>query len=225
MQHVTSGPMSVYIEAQRPSMYDYIVRMTGNIGRAESAILEAVRVALHMDNLSEDQAEVRVSLFKMARKFTADVWYGEFKLMLDKLYESFTEPGELKDIELAIDDLPSNQKEFLLLHYRYDFSVVQIAELTSKPLATVNSGLKVALKNLNESIQIKDAGRLKELVQVPFIKYETQTQAIDELLESIKQPVRLPVKLLVLGVFFGLIYLAWEFEALGMLWEQILSWF
>lgn len=225
MQHVTSGPMSLYIEAQRPNMYDYIVRMTGNIGRAESAILEAVRIALHMDNLSEDQAEVRVSLFKMARKFTADVWYGEFKLMVDKLYDDFTGPSELRKIELAIDDLPSNQKEFLLLHYRYEFSVAQIAELTSKPLATVNSGLKVALKNLSESFQIGDAGLIKELVQVPFIKHETQTQAIDELLESIKQPVRLPIKILSVGIFFSAIYFAWKFGTLAILWEKVSSWF
>lgn len=35
----TSGHMSEFIDAQKPGLFDYIMRMTGNPGRAESALL------------------------------------------------------------------------------------------------------------------------------------------------------------------------------------------
>lgn len=217
----TSGHMSEFIDAQKPGLFDYIMRMTGNPGRAESALFESVRVAQHMDVSSEDLDAIRVGLYKMARKFTADVWYGEFKFMLERLYEDHTEGDNLIDLEFALDELPSNQKEFLLLHFRYGFSVEQIADLTSKPFATVSSGLKIGQKNLFDAINMQEVGQIKELIEVPFIKYETQTEDIAELFDSIKQPFKVPKGLLALCIFLLLGYALWHYEMIDVFWRGV----
>ena len=215
-----SRQKSEYIEAQKTRLYDYIIRMTGNAGRAESALLESVRIAQHMDDTPEDLDAIRISLYKMARKFSADIWFGQSKSMLAHLYEDHTEGDDLLDLEFAVDDLPSNQKEFLLLYFRYGFTLDQIADLTSKPLKTVSSGLKVAQKNLIDALGSDQSEQIKEFISVPYIKYETQTEDIAALLDEMKEPLKIPKMLIALCIFLLTAYLLWHLDLIG----QVLVW-
>jgi hypothetical protein len=195
--------------------------MTGNAGRAESALLESVRVAQHSDDTPEDLAEIRVSLYKMARKFTADIWFGEAKSMLAPLYEDHTEGDYLLDLEFAVDDLPSNQKEFLLLYFRYGFTLEQVADLTSKSLNTVSSGLKVAQKNLIDALGSDQSEKIKEFIDVPFIKYETQTEDIVALLDEMKGPIRAPKMLIALSTLLLTACLLWYLDLVAPAWAWL----
>ena len=67
-------------------------------------------------------------------------------------------PVELREIRRAVDRLPQDQREPLILHWLYGFKYEEIAEEMSLPLGTVQSRISRARKALRLVIEAPNSG-------------------------------------------------------------------
>lgn len=69
---------------------------------------------------------------------------------------------ERVQMKKAIDQLPSAQKEAVLLRFYHDLKIREIAEVTRSNESTVKSRLRQAIQKLNETITDERAGEMSE---------------------------------------------------------------
>ena len=158
------------IDKYTQSIYNFTVRFTGVLSAPDVTQDVFIKVWKNLKKFDYTKASFKTWIFTITRNTITD--YLRKKKMvtfssLDTEEEIFAEniedevvlPNEamivMEDKELInnlIDNLPSNYKEVLILHYQEDMTFKEIGELINKPLNTVKSYHHRALTLLRKDI-------------------------------------------------------------------------
>jgi DNA-directed RNA polymerase specialized sigma24 family protein len=131
------GALVELLEGEREALYDYLLRLTGQMSRSYETIDE-VFVALSDETVGtlDTYAELRTCLFVTARRFNADIWNADTaRLREAELGESVGDEDELRRalqiVDRALRTLPGVEREAALLVGRLGFSRPEAAEIMS----------------------------------------------------------------------------------------------
>lgn len=212
---------------EKTSLYDYVLRMTGNIlGTSES--LEEVFVALKRTNSRyATYQELRVALFATVRSFNAHVWNAESSKTIKPSVS--LEPIEINSIkahqakqemlrvERSLSELVPWERETVILNMRECFSFAEISIIMSMDQKVVMSNFYSALRNIK-----RDCAELGEKVTVIITtlpKYHSpartafNTLNLSAFIEDLKAARSKPLKtgifllfLLLFGVLAAAVY-------------------
>lgn len=185
-----SSHLEVWNDVERSLLYDYLVRMTGDLERSRTETFEVMQALQKTLRKGASQEELRRLLFRTARNFCADCWFRSPIKLLDQVYLGTNRQEDLQRIEIEIDQLGGIEREMLLLRYRYDFKSQDIAIIIGKPVRQVQAAINQGVLTLRRWQADIDMNQLKQFPLFPLEEFDTATQALDEIMEKIPRPWR-----------------------------------
>jgi len=173
------------------SLYSMAIRLVFNKEEAEDLVQETYLKAYRFFNTFQKGTNIKAWLFKILRNtfinkyrkavnLPSEIFYEDVESvnsnlsykqesdsgeLTDTLESKYTELGNLMedDVKRAIDSLPIEYKEAILLSDVEELSYSDIAEITNVPIGTVKSRLNRGRKLLQKSLweYAKDRGFIK----------------------------------------------------------------
>lgn len=129
------------IQAERPLLYDYLMRMTGEVSRSLDTIDEVVQT-LSEDAVEElrDPLAFRLLLFSNARRAAAGAWNAETPRLLNASLEQPPHQDKNEDhyikeyqafraLDKALRNLPGREREVVILRSRGSLEFEHIADM------------------------------------------------------------------------------------------------
>lgn len=145
------------LEGERMPLYDYLMRMTGQISRSVDTVDEVFQ-SLNEETLEtlDSYPDLKVLLFTTARKFNADIWNAETSKLANAAFEEPAKGSALDEktlrerqgqalLDKALRSLPGMEREVLCLSARCQFDNAEIAEIMAVGEHQVEDKLAVAL--------------------------------------------------------------------------------
>lgn len=121
------------LAAERPRIFDYIMRLTAHEAKASDTVREALDSLEPVADSAESLDELVIMMYKTARNFAIDSWNADTSKLENSLYEN--QQSATKDtqiliaVEHAVRVLPPPQREVLLLVERFWFKPEEVAEI------------------------------------------------------------------------------------------------
>lgn len=158
------------------AVYNFIFQMTRDRAVAEDLTQETfIKAWKHLARFDQKKS-FKTWLFTIAKNTTYDFFKKkkmipfsyfedeEGKNRLDTVSEGTPLPDEVlaaaetsKELDHALQRIPQQYRELLLLAYREDFSLQEIAEILATPYNTIKSRHQRALKRLKQAILSENA--------------------------------------------------------------------
>jgi RNA polymerase sigma factor (sigma-70 family) len=159
-----SSALVEILESERQSLYDYMMRMTGQIQKSAETI-EEVYISLNEDVLTEleNYEDLRLLLYTTTRKFSADIWNANTSMLENGgiIQQMESDPlGEeglrqlkfQQDLDRGIRTLKPFEREVVYLRLVVGMAFSEISDVVGNSQETVESGYAAAVKALSESI-------------------------------------------------------------------------
>jgi DNA-directed RNA polymerase specialized sigma24 family protein len=167
--------LEAVIESESERLFDYLMRMTGQMSRSHETVLEVCQSVKAVADEHEDLQEFLVVFYKTARKFSIDIWNADTSRLENSAYGAPMGAKPDKDfalmlaLESIVRSLPPKQREILILHERLGFSPDEIAEITSYGMSDVEEIFAQAL-GVAEAALTGDAEKVPALMTklLPF---------------------------------------------------------
>lgn len=129
------------IDLEKPHIYDFIARMTGNIDASFSHTNEVIKIASMKPKRWQSLNDLRSFLYTTAKKVSEKDWSTETKPidhpMIDQILQNPNskelmkkKAESYKDISTNLSDLSCEEREILLLHLRFLFTFSDISTIT-----------------------------------------------------------------------------------------------
>jgi RNA polymerase sigma-70 factor, ECF subfamily len=168
----------VLVRRHRTPVFSFLLRLTGDRGRAEDLCQEAFLKVVKASAGWEERARFTTWLYAIARNLAVD----EARRMAFRRTEPLQpeEPGERPRVEPAAEDplpdraadaalvrpkleaalaaLPAEQREVFLLREHAGLRFAEIAEVTGTPENTVKSRMRYALEALRAELTARGVG-------------------------------------------------------------------
>ncbi|MFW7381068.1 MAG: sigma factor-like helix-turn-helix DNA-binding protein [Oligoflexus sp.] len=174
-----------WYETERALLFDYLVRMTGDLERSRSEVFDVIQVIKKSQRHQQSANETRSQMYRTARSFCADCWFRSPLKLLDQVYLGTNRQQDLRRIESFLDQLPPADREVTLLRYRYGFSSKEIASIVGKSIQQVQMMINQSVLALRREQADIDMNQIKQFPLFPLVEFETATAAIDEIVERI----------------------------------------
>lgn len=152
------------LESERQSLYDYMMRMTGQVQKSSETI-EEVYLSLNEGVLTELQTyeDLRLLLYTTTRKFSADIWNANTSMLENSgiLAEVESDPlGEeglrhlkfQQDLDRGIRGLKPLEREVVYLRLVVGMAFSEISDVVGNSQDAVENAYALAVKALSESI-------------------------------------------------------------------------
>lgn len=155
-------------------IFNFIFRLTKNIQVAEDLTQETFIKAWKNLKRYDRKRSFKTWLFTIAKNTAYDYFkkkktipFAYFEDMegnsfLENIEEDIAKPEEsldleinLKQLEMALEKIPAHYQEVLILCYKEDFTLQEIAEILSEPYNTVKNRHSRAITNLKKHIAPK----------------------------------------------------------------------
>lgn len=158
----------------KQSLYRYCVRMLSDEGLGADVYQETWSKVIKARAKYQVKAKFKTYIFHVAHNLIIDAWrkrssQGEklqFVSLDDKDEDNYTlelkasadifaeiqSEEQLLQFKLALEQLPPEQRDALLLHYQQGFTLEQIATMEEVGRETIKSRLRYALKKLKKII-------------------------------------------------------------------------
>lgn len=177
--HYQSGDQDTVltlIELQRPALFDYAFRMSGQRD-ASIKVLDEVASAIFSEDPAQFSSfeEFQTRLFATMRSFASHIWNADTSQLVNEGYENLDyeslDPALndfiIRRVETSLGALPTWEKEPLLLKARVGLSVEMIAEVVSLNAQGVQDGMNNAYIKIAQVCQI-DPGLIdKAIAAIP----------------------------------------------------------
>lgn len=168
------------VRAHQAQLYAYILRLSGRPEVAEDIVQEAfVRALTNLDRF-DDRYRFSTWLFTIARRLYINAMQRRRPAYESELIGVLDGPGgrpeagaigaEVADnarseIQLALQQLPDDQREVVVLFHQFDWSIAQIARHMSMPEGTVKSHLHRGRRRLRAALEANEraASRVEEV--------------------------------------------------------------
>jgi RNA polymerase sigma factor (sigma-70 family) len=152
------------LESERQSLYDYMMRMTGQVQKSAETI-EEVYLSLNEGVLTELETyeDLRLLLYTTTRKFSVDVWNANTSMLENSgiLEQVESDPlGEeglhqlkfQQDLDRGIRSLKPFERETVYLRLVVGMAFSEISDVVGNSQEAVESGYTTAVKALSESM-------------------------------------------------------------------------
>lgn len=223
--------LKTLLERERPLLYDYLMRMTGQMQRSLDTVDE-VFLTMNAKVIQDvgKAADLRAKLIKTVRKFSLDIWNADTGVLENAGVLAMTEASNRrgktapttasqKSFDRAFRSLPGPEREVLWLTWNLGWDDQAIAESTFRTAVEVDHIREqaiLALKALSPMLASQSMGALGALQRPhPVVLQGTQvTIELSQVMRGIRErPVRLWSwgRLIFLGVLF-MVGLAFYFE-------------
>jgi RNA polymerase sigma-70 factor (ECF subfamily) len=159
------------IRAYQAQLYSYILRLSGRPDVAEDIVQEAfVRVLTNLDRF-DDRYRFSTWLFTIARRlyvnamqklkpiYESDIvgaWQGGGARPESGMIGSEITRNARDEIQRALQELPADQREVVVLFHQFDWPIVRIAEHMEMPEGTVKSHLHRGRKRLRAMLEASE---------------------------------------------------------------------
>jgi DNA-directed RNA polymerase specialized sigma24 family protein len=152
------------IEIQRPQMFDYAFRMTGQRDTSLKVFDEVAAVMYGEDPTQFEKYEnLLVRLFATVRSFGSHIWNADTSQLINEGYDNFDYPAlgpnlsdlTVRRVETSIAALPAWEKEPLILKARFGFTAAMIAEVMSSNEQGIKEGMNNAYIKIAQVCQIE----------------------------------------------------------------------
>lgn len=207
------------MEGERTGLYDYMMRMTGQISRSADTVDEVFQ-SLNEETLETiDQfSELKIMLYTTSRKFNSDIWNAETSKLANASFEVPVHSQALDEktlrerqgqalLDKALRSLPGMEREVLCLSARGQFENSEIAEIMGVPEHQVEDKLAVAMTKVEGEYQATGGRAESALAKLPShplpVRSSQATVNLSMVMQGIKtKPVGLwsPVRLTLIGL-------------------------
>jgi RNA polymerase sigma-70 factor, ECF subfamily len=157
--------LSALYEESVPQLYGLALKILGNAEDAEEVILDVFQqVWSHAERYAPDRGPVFAWLVLLVRSRALDRLrrtrrHPENTPLIDNVATKRPGPevvialSEQKTaIRIALNSLPSVQREVIEMAYFSDLTQIEMAEILNIPLGTVKSRMRLAMKKLREAL-------------------------------------------------------------------------
>jgi RNA polymerase sigma-70 factor (ECF subfamily) len=163
----------VLVRRHRTPLFSFLVRLTGDRGRAEDLCQEAFLKAVRASGEWEPRARVQTWLYAIARNLAVDEARRQAFRRAEPLdggaaaAAATDEPAPDRaadaallrpKLEAALSALPEEQREVFLLREYAGLRFHEIAQVTGTPENTVKSRMRYALEALRERLEALGVG-------------------------------------------------------------------
>ncbi len=216
-------------EGERNELYDYLMRMTGQIAKSSDTVDE-VFLSLTEETLESVATfgEFKTMLFATARRFVSEVWNADTSRLMnaavDGLHETGAKVGEglpaererHRPFDRAVRALPGREREIVLLKARSSFNDLEIATIMGIPINQVETLANAAFARVSaECSGLNTASLMGTIARMPHhpepVRSSQRTINLSMVMQDIKtKPVGLwsPFRIvaLVLLAIAGFVY-------------------
>lgn len=166
-----SDAFEAIVGSEKERLFDYLMRMTGQVSKSLDVMQEAVSGLTSVADQEDDLEEFLVLFYRTARSFAMDVWNADTSKLENAAYSAPDQDisekisVQLQELERVVRSLPATQREVILLHLRYGFSVDDVSDITSYDENEVKEYLDHAQSVLKSAL-----GKSKEKLEESFIQ-------------------------------------------------------
>lgn len=155
-----TSALNELIKIYYPDIFRYCLWHTSNIEMAEDATQETFLKAIrHLDGYMH-RGKYKTYLYKIAANTCIDLWRQNQHSVFSTIeeIEEYIEP-RFERIESEIywaeifSVLPVEQREVLILRYVHELKLREIADISGRPLRTVQSQIRAALKSIKKILR------------------------------------------------------------------------
>lgn len=217
------------ISLEQPEIFDYLLRMTGEVNRSIEGFEQAVQELgqTQIQDLPSAQA-LRAFLFKRSRRALFDIWNADTTRLTNAALEMPKGDERLderrinalqaaKAIDRSLRALPGPEREAVLLRVRYGFEFAHISELMGISESEIESLSLLGMQRVDGECSGQVTGpedTLQKMPAHPLPQRSVQsTVNLSVVMEGIKakpQGLRSPARLLFL-LLLGSAMLVWVF--------------
>ncbi len=193
--HLTSEQVRGLLEEESHNLYDYLMRMTGQMERSAETCEEVVRVITKW--VEQEPAVsyklIRKKFYMTARSFNADIWQGDVENLENKAYSDDQNANanalrlQFLALEKLMNQMDGFEREIILLKVKYGFDSQEIKDLTK-----LTEDVDPVLSKSLASIQLQESGAdiRDQIAAIPLHpKPESvthHTQALSQLMRDLK---------------------------------------
>ena len=227
-RQVMKGDQSALVdllEAERTNLFDYLMRMTGQVARSLESTDE-VFAAITKDTIETlaSYADLKICIYSTARRFNADIWNANTSRLLNAaltprpptahevMATEVTDPNAAMAVDKAMRVLSGEQREVVLLSLIVGFDLAEISEIAGKPERNLEQLLSQGLVLLRqELVGVTDASAYVKAylaLHPQPIRSSQMTLNLSMLMQGIKtKPVGLwsPVRIAVLATMLSIV--------------------
>lgn len=167
------------LELEVPKLYDFLVRMTGSVNRADETTQEVLDL---MRKVKKDvpYEEVRVALYSLARKLNKSYWNRTTARLANKGFQGAQEDKLALKLESLLGKLEGPEREKILLRHRLGFEDSQILKIMQLPNST-----SIDLADSLSELGVIDTAAIKNIPNHPIPEATLyQTRALSVVMED-----------------------------------------
>lgn len=148
-----------FIRTNKERFYLLAYSYTKNEQDALDVVQDSIHKALHSLGTLKDEQQIKSWFYKIVVRTAIDFLRKHKRLQVmedDKL--AFFSPQQIDkyeniDLEVALEELPTNYREVIILRYFEDLKIEDVAHVLNTNISTVKSRLYKALKLLRVQLQ------------------------------------------------------------------------
>ncbi len=156
-----SEAFEALLAAESGRLFDYLMRMNGQISRSYEIMQESLNGIRHIADQKEDLQDLLVVLYKTARSFSIEIWNADTSKLENSAY--FSNAGneidsktaiQLVELEKVLRSLPAKQRETVLLKSRFGFAEEDIVAITGYSADDVQEFLSQSMSVLEAATDL-----------------------------------------------------------------------
>jgi DNA-directed RNA polymerase specialized sigma24 family protein len=157
--------LTAILAAERNRLFDYIMRMSGQLVRSAEIADESIGVLENDCDQVDSLDELLIYLYKTARNFARDIWNADTSKLENNAYQA----GGSKEQNLAVKvehqlrALPPLQREAVILRERLGFALDEVAEIMMTPPSDIELAFAQGLSSI-ENGMLEHAQKVPELI-------------------------------------------------------------
>lgn len=158
----------------RPSLFDYCMRMTGDIMKSSTLVHEAscaLAELLSGGGHMSGNDDFRLLLFREARALAGDDWHADTSILQNPALQVNASPAQAK-LDLILRQLPAREREAILLVERYGFQAADACQIAGLQLEDFDVALAMAWQKILTAlppgaVPVAAAGRASPIELLP----------------------------------------------------------
>jgi len=150
-----SHTLATRIRAFRPGLFDYCMRMTGDVMKASALVQDACQAlaeSISGGGRIESSEDARAFLFREARILAAESWRAETPALRNPALAVDGARPDLVRLDELLRSLPGEQREAILLVERYKFPPQVAVHIAGFDAARFDAALSGAWQSLLKSL-------------------------------------------------------------------------
>jgi len=186
------GSIVELLELERPYLYDYLLRMTGQVVRSEESLEELYRVTPPQAPHYENWMDFKALLYGTARNFNSDIWNADTTNLENSGLKNLGKKENIyKTMDEFIKRLGGEHREILLCLFKYGFELEPLAQMLRRNTEVLSGQGSEMLAYIAQGMGISQSAVKKNLFDLPLHPPATtrshNTIALSQVMEKMEE--------------------------------------